>query len=282
MRLKVLTDPMDIDNAELKADLDSFARRMRFKWHFKDNVDDSLDVGLTENGNKTNKFSKKSSWKPLNNDTISEAILSQLEKEVLSLSTEGRTFPYLFPNELTSLRTLKSDRNVVINEADKGSAVVVWDREDYIREVKRQLGDIRVYEEIDSDLSVDLNDYINDSLNDLRVEDPELEEVIDFLKVKVPKLARFYLLSKISKGLSNVEGRLVISNCGAITENISAYLDYHLNPLVSLNKSYVKDTNHFLSLSIVYLRMLFYVLLMLLVFTLVYRMEKVYLRFGRC
>ena len=29
--------------------------------------------------------------------------------------------------------------------------------------------------------------------------------------------------------------------------HISEYLDYHLNPLVSLTRSYVKDANHFLA-----------------------------------
>ena len=32
------------------------------------------------------------------------------------------------------------------------------------------------------------------------------------------------------------------------TEHISEYLDHHLNPLVSSTESYVKDTNHFLSM----------------------------------
>ena len=57
----------------------------------------------------------------------------------------------------------------------------------------------------------------------------------------------YYLLPKIHKGLSSVKGRPVISNCGTITGHISEYLDDLLNPLVSLSRSYVKDTNHLLS-----------------------------------
>ena len=55
------------------------------------------------------------------------------------------------------------------------------------------------------------------------------------------------MLPKIHKGLSSVKGRPVISNSGTITEHMSEYLDHHLNPLVSQSRSYVKDTNHFLS-----------------------------------
>ena len=64
--------------------------------------------------------------------------------------------------------------------------------------------------------------------------------------VKDPKFARFYLLPKIHKRLHDVPGRPVISNSGYYTENISSFLDFHLQPLAQSVKSYVKDTNDFL------------------------------------
>ena len=39
-------------------------------------------------------------------------------------------------------------RGVVIKPADKGSAVVVWDRTDYLKEAERQLNDEKTHEEI--------------------------------------------------------------------------------------------------------------------------------------
>ena len=38
----------------------------------------------------------------------------------------------------------KNDKTIVIKGADKGSAVVVWDREDYIKEAENQLGDASI------------------------------------------------------------------------------------------------------------------------------------------
>ena len=64
--------------------------------------------------------------------------------------------------------------------------------------------------------------------------------------MKDPKFARFYLLPKIHKRLHNVPGRPVISNSGYYTENISSFLDHHLQPLAQAAKSYIKDTNKFL------------------------------------
>ena len=64
--------------------------------------------------------------------------------------------------------------------------------------------------------------------------------------VKDPKFVRFYLLPKIHKRLHDVSGRPVISNCSYYTENISSFLDFHLQPFAREVKSYIKDTNDFL------------------------------------
>ena len=43
---------------------------------------------------------------------------------------------------------LQNDRSIVIKLAGKGSAVVVWDRTDYLKEAEGQLSDEKTYEEI--------------------------------------------------------------------------------------------------------------------------------------
>ena len=50
-----------------------------------------------------------------------------------------------------SIYPLPRDKNIVIKSADKGSAVVVWDRDDYIKEAEKQLGDKEIYEEVCND-----------------------------------------------------------------------------------------------------------------------------------
>ena len=37
------------------------------------------------------------------------------------------------------MRSLADDRSIVIKKADKGSCIVVWDRNDYLREAEKQL-----------------------------------------------------------------------------------------------------------------------------------------------
>ena len=71
-------------------------------------------------------------------------------------------------------------------------------------------------------------------------------DTIKYFMVKDVKFARFYLLPKIHKRLHDVPGRPIISNCGYYTENISCFLDFHLQRLTREVKSYIKDTNGFL------------------------------------
>ena len=71
-------------------------------------------------------------------------------------------------------------------------------------------------------------------------------ETLEYFFINKPKLGRFYLLPKIHKQLHNAPGRPVVSNCGFFTENISAFLEYHLKPLSQKVKLFIKDTNDFL------------------------------------
>ena len=60
----------------------------------------------------------------------------------------------LTKGERNALYLLVDDPSIIIKEADKGSVVVVWDREDYIREANSQLSDKDAYREIKGDARI--------------------------------------------------------------------------------------------------------------------------------
>ena len=130
----------------------------------------------------------------------------------------------------------------MIKSVDKGSTVVVRDREDYIKEAEKQLGDEEVHEEVSSDAKPLLRTIsaVIAKISDLK------RDNLDYFIMKDPKFASFYLLPKIRKRSQNVPDRPVISNSGYYLENISSFLDHHLQPLAQAVKSYIKDTNEFL------------------------------------
>ena len=191
------------------------------------------------------KFRPKFTFNPKNKDVITETYLSSLEEKLLDIDIPKDKFNNLSKEERDILYSLKNDNTIVIKDADKSSAVVVWDREDYLKEAHKQLSDEEVYEEVTNDPST-LESTIFTALNKIRARGDLCADNLEYFFNKDPKFARFYLLPKIHKRLHNVPGRLVISNCGYYTENISSFLEYHLKPLARKVESYIKDTNHFL------------------------------------
>ena len=151
------------------------------------------------------------------------------------------------------MRSLQNDRSVIIKPADNGSAVVVWDRQDYLKVAERQLIDSIVYMEVkitEEDL-VDLVDKSNKIFANLerRLRNIIQEKEKNYFKFnfkKATNVGKFYLLPKIHISLSKVPGRPVISNCRMPTEKISEFLDHHLKPLMKQGDSYIKDTGDFL------------------------------------
>ena len=233
--LKFCPTPKEIDRAKIKEDLERFGRRLRLKWYYRNE----------EEYFSTNPFRKKSNFNP-KNDVAIEIYLSTIEHQILDIQEEGQNFSNLSKEENLALKSLQNDPNIIIKSADKGSGVVVWDREDYLREADLQLSDTNIYEKIDYDPSSELLDKISKCINNIGRREEIDQEILRFFVVDNPKLGRFYLLPKIHKRLKSVPGRPVISNSGYYTENISAFLDHHLQPLAKEVKSYIKDTNDFL------------------------------------
>ena len=163
----------------------------------------------------------------------------------MDIEIPQKKYNNLSREEWSALYNLKNDKNVVIKSADKGSAVVVWDRDDYIKEAENQLGDKDIYEEVCNDPGP-LISTIHEVIEKIHKRRDLNADTIKYFMVKDPKFACFYLFPKIHKRLHDVPGHPVISKCGYYTENISSFLDFHLQPLARQVKSYIKDTNDFL------------------------------------
>ena len=101
------------------------------------------------------------------------------------------------------MRSLQNDRSVIIKPADKGSIVVIWDRQDYLKEAERQFSDSSIYKEvkvIEKGL-VDLVDKSNKIFVNLERRNIQEKEknYFEFNFKKVTNIEKFYLLPKIIK-----------------------------------------------------------------------------------
>ena len=123
----------------------------------------------------------------------------------------------------------------MLKKADKGSCVVVWDRNDYLQEAERQLSDTKVYRDVSNTENIlsKLSDTSNTMFNSL--------------KRRGFNFGKLYLLPKIHKRLHNVPGRPVISNCESPTEKCSEFLGHHLKPIMQKGWSYITDSGDFIN-----------------------------------
>ena len=149
------------------------------------------------------------------------------------------------------MRSLADDRSIVIKKADKGYCLVVWDRNDYLREAEKQLKDQNVYRKVafkDKTLSP-LVDCSNRFFRHLKMKGHITEKELKYFSFEFKKscnLGKLYLLPKIHKILENGPERPVMSDCGTPTGKVSEFLDHHLKPVMQSGKSYIKDSGHFL------------------------------------
>ena len=89
-----------------------------------------------KNVGETSEFKSKSTWNLPKRVPALELFLSQTEKDILSI-LPGKATNYNLPKEkYLTIGSFQNDRSVVIKPADKGSAVVVWDRTDYLKEAE--------------------------------------------------------------------------------------------------------------------------------------------------
>ena len=163
---------------------------MRIKWYFRNEI--------SENFSEVPAFSPKSSWKPPHGHPNLEVYLSQVDNELFSIVDDPIRYSNL--------------------------CIVVWDRNDYLREAEKQLKDQNVYRKVDlKDKTLSqLVGCSNRFFRNLKMKGHITEKELKYFSYEFKKscnLRKLYLLPKIYKSLESVPVRLVISNCSMPTEN---------------------------------------------------------------
>ena len=159
-----------------------------------------------------------------------KVFLSSVEQELSKNIKVPLRYSNLNSEEWGAIRSLADDRSIVIKKADKGSAAVVWDRDDYVKEAQKQIGDGNIYRKVNykeklmSELVDKGNNFFKKHKRKRCISDKTLK-YFTYEHKKAANLGKFYLLPKMNKRLDNVPGRIVIFNCGAPTEKASEFLD---------------------------------------------------------
>ena len=139
-----------------------------------------------------NPFKKKYKFNP-KGDTAIQMYLSRFEEEILSI--DKISYSNLTKAERNTLYLLRDDPSIIIKKADRGSAVVVWDREDYLREVNSKLSDKDIYREVKGDARGPLMKVTRGVLRKIRNRGDFNDETLDYFQIW-PNLQKKALMEK--------------------------------------------------------------------------------------
>ncbi|MGL4283371.1 MAG: hypothetical protein ACRCSI_07050 [Eubacterium aggregans] len=155
-------------------------------------------------------------------------------------------------SEVGALDELAGRTDIVIKPADKGSAVVIMDRPQYVQEGLRQLQDGQFYSKLAAPVFQESISRIEQVVGRLAEQGFICKRQADYLVGQHnPKPRRFYLLPKIHKPQEKwptpfmPPGRPIVSDCGSESCRVAELIDFYLNPLSTKHPSYIRDTYDF-------------------------------------
>lgn len=203
-------------------------------------------------------FSAASTWTP-SLDKMPTEVISLIERDKLDFDAYFKHWeeePNITQEEEEAIQELMENKHIIIKPADKGSAVVIQSREQYMREVYRQLTDKVYYKKLEEPIYLKTIPIIHEIIDKLYRDKFISNNQRKYLKgEEEPRPRKFYTLPKIHKDPTKWSwpnetpaGRPIVSDCSSETYGTAQFVEYYLNPLSVRHPSYVKDTHHFIQI----------------------------------
>ena len=145
--------------------------------------------------------------------------------------------------EIQALKELKRDKERVILTADKGVALVVMKKEDYIKKSEEILN-TSTYKKIAEDPTSKQKTKLISILKSIKTEGGLKEEEYRKMYLTGAVSPKYYGLPKIHK--QGIPLRPIVSSTGTVTHNTAKELAKILKPLVGLSSHHVHNTKDFI------------------------------------
>ena len=222
----------------IKPDIDTFARRLRLAYLFRDTEDVQ------------HPFHTPSPFTPDPTDNLClETYIDDLYNLLPTMVDEPihNRPSNLSPSERRALSQLQKCRDtIIINKADKGNTIVISDITHYIAECSSHLSDTSTYKVVDSDPTEHLSSQVyilGKSLFEAGFLDQQsFTFIIPPTKTRTPI---FYGLRKIHK--QPVTIRPIVSGCSGPLAGLATFLDFYLNKALVNVPAHLKNTQHLIS-----------------------------------
>ena len=151
----------------------------------------------------------------------------------------------LTKDEYRAVISLKNKKDIVIKPADKGSAIVILDKQSYIDEGQKQLHNTQFYEQTDSDLTGEIIHRINLHVHNMLQRSQISQSTCSYLTTDINRTRQFYLLPK--SHITYQEDLLSQVVMGP-QKKISQFVDHFITSLVPLSQSCIKDSTHLINI----------------------------------
>ena len=183
---------------------------------------------------------------PTQRDNCLDMYIRAVQRDVRDAYKKQMPFHHnMSHEEKKALDELARCPDIIIKPADKGGAIVILNKTDYVNEAHRQLSVSTFYKALPSDPTDDYKLVIKNVISEL-VQDKVIDENTARSLIPLsPAAGILYLLPKIHK--ENNPGRPIVSGIGTVTENLSRYVDNLIRDIPASFRSFIKDTNDFLS-----------------------------------
>ena len=127
---------------------------------------------------------------------------------------------------------------------------MILNKNDYIREVERQLHNETYYEKLDVEFSDTVEKNVLNCISEISEQNESIVKEFDALPDNI-RIPQFYILPKIHKSRDDAlplgyPGHPIVSACKSHTDHVSKYIDYILKPHMQSLPSYIKDTTDFI------------------------------------
>jgi hypothetical protein len=143
--------------------------------------------------------------------------------------------------ESLALKSLNNNKNLVVLKADKGGAIVVMNKENYIEKMLDHLNNSGSYKKLNKNPLNKIAKEVSKAIKLSNIKEDDKKKLI----VSCPSTPRIYGLPKIHK--EGAPLRPIVNTISSPTYQLAKYLANKLKPLVGNTSSFVKDSSFFVN-----------------------------------
>ena len=240
--LKFIPSRHEVDKVKLLADLSEWERRMRLAEYFYNRDDDTKE----QTKDSADKFmvKKKSTFTPnAGRDKCLDLYIDLVKDDVMGSLKKSKKIN-LTKEENSAFHELLHNEDIIIRPADKGSGIVVIDKEEYIESLEKEMEQSSAYERTDNDRTEEAHKKVKKLVNKMNRDGLVSDDLKNYLTPKYVQRGKLKGNPKLHK--ANVPYRAIVSGIGTPTERLAELAEHELKGFVEQSPSYIRDTTDFI------------------------------------